>query len=195
LTFATGSPVITQGELLDTTSAKQTAINDSDNILGSLSRDDVQKEFDQGKYKGWFLELDKRSSRLSVRPSAIEELGFFTDFQPTPKNAASSSQCVISGGGFLTVLDVRTGLFVSNDRLSIAGRNINPTTDFVNARVSSSFLSASQILMAGNNPDGSQRIIFKAPGTNQEVVKIEFDLKQANSNVGEGRKSWREIEM
>ena len=199
----TPAPVTTVLSLLNTTGQDITAKGDDDAVLGTEKRAEILAHFeadptDADYLPGWRFELPENTSRLSARPVTLEEIAFFTDFQAQDPGIPTPGQCLPTGGGFLSVLDYRTGIFPSNDRLDLdpslnTGDSLD---DFLNAPVSNSILAAGQILYIGTDDDGNTKFKFAAPGSNQEITEFGGTLIGTTTPLYEsGRKSWREISL
>ncbi|MEM7359807.1 MAG: hypothetical protein AAF431_11970 [Pseudomonadota bacterium] len=199
LQFQTSS--ILSSQILNTTNANPAALDEGDDILPGRTRAEVLEAFRDDTtrpiFRGWFFDLPENTSRLSASGVTLEELVFFNDFQPQNPETVSSDQCVPDGGSFLSVLDYRTGLFPSAQRLEF-GASANTgenTANFLNFRISSSLLGSADILIVGDDADGNTDFKFLAPGSNQEITDFEALLKNSTTVVRSGRKSWREIDL
>lgn len=199
-----GSPVVQNNQVLNTTSADLSATSEEDIIIDGKTRAEVLAAFadetTEPIYRGWFFDLPEPTSRLSARPVTLEELAFFTDFQPQNPATLGDAQCVPDGGSFLNVLDYRTGLFPSEQRLEVgaSANTRDTTTNFVNFQVSSSLLGAGDILVIGEDLEGNTKFKFLAPGSNQEITDFDALLKGTTREIRpikSGRKSWREIDL
>jgi len=196
------SPIASSTQILDTNSASPTATDEGDTIINGLTRAEVLAAFEDETtapvYRGWEFDLPEGTSRLSAGAVTLQELVFFTDYQPQDPSTITTDQCLPDGGSFLTVLDYRTGLFPSSQRLEF-GASANTgdtTTNFLNFQVSSSLLGEGEILVIGDDADGNTKFKFLAPGSNQEITEFDALLKNTitiPAPVESGRKSWREI--
>ena len=195
---------IRSDQILNTTNANRTTLNEEEDILSGLNRTEILEAFrdDTSRpiYRGWFFDMPENTSRLSASGVTLEELVFFSDFQPQDPETVSADQCVPDGGSFLSVLDYRTGLFPSAQRLEFgASANTGASTaNFLNFRVSSSLLGSADILIVSDDADGNTDFKFLAPGSNQEITDFEALLKNPTTvakPVRSGRKSWREIDL
>jgi len=194
-------------QILDTTNVNLTATGIDDVVLAGNTREELLDEFDSSggatpSYIGWRFQLPATTSRLSARPALLQELAFFTDFQPQDPDTLTDTQCLPNGAGFLTVIDFRNGIFPSAGRVNIeeASSNTGDSTDnLVNIRVSSSLLSAGEILIIGESDSGEVNFKFLAPGSNQEVTEFEGKLLPGvvppPPTFDTGRKSWREVQL
>jgi len=185
------------GDILETTNVTRTATADGDNVLDDQTRSDLITAFSRGDYIGWRFELPNRTSRLSARGVTLEELVFFSDFQPSDPDAEDSLICTVEGAGFLNVFDYRTGIFASTDRLQLDDslNTGDTTTNALNFQVSSSQLGAAQIVVIGEDADGNTKFKYLAPGSNQEITELGGTLVPRQSVFNSGRKSWREIDF
>ncbi|MEM7359809.1 MAG: PilC/PilY family type IV pilus protein [Pseudomonadota bacterium] len=203
ITFGS-SPIASSSQILDVTGANPNATDEGDVIINSKTRaeilDDFEDETTAPVYRGWEFDLPVGTSRLSARPVTLEELSFFTDYQPQDPTTVTAEQCLPEGGSFLSVFDYRTGLFPSSQRLEF-GESANTgdtTTNFLNFQVSSSLLGEADILIIGDDGQGNTKFKFLAPGSNQEITDFDALLKSTvtvPTPIESGRKSWREISL
>ena len=190
------APVISSGEILNTTGFDTSITSEDDPIDGTNTREDILDAFEAGTYKGWVFDLPANTSRLAARPATLQELVFFTDFQPQdPTVALADDQCLPAGSSFLSVFDYRTGIVPSEERFAF---DDNGTGDLTNIDVLSSQAGAAEILILtppdSDSPDIKFRILI--PGAKQEFFDdgaTLFGLPPVSTSFG--RKSWREINL
>jgi len=211
------APLATLNQLLDTSDVNRGATSIDDDILGSQDRAEVLTDFENDVYPGWKFQLPVSTSRLSARGTTLQELVFFTDFQPQDPGLVDEDQCVPPGAGFLNIVDYRTGLFPPFERLEINSGvqgSDGGAIATLNLPVSSSLLGAGQVLVVAPptppssepDPDSSPDDLFfklPLPGSNQEITDLGGRLKPTDDdsppppavNFSSGRKSWREINL
>jgi len=183
--------------------------------LDGLTRSELLTTFGNSsadRYQGWFFELPLDSARMSAAPFTVEELGFFTDFEPqsidelraaaqnaTPAGESPPLICLPGGTGFLTVFDYRIGIVPAQERFLLSEDVLLPIedrrpTDAPNRlAVSNSLLAGGVALLTAEDANGNQGIRIKLPGGDQDVKELAGTL--IGPPDGFGRSAWREIRI
>ena len=211
VTFGNGTIAasLNSGNILDTTGADTTGSSAVDGVLnnpptnpgGGLdsTRSDLLIEFgnDSGDtYQGWVFELPLGTSRTSAAPFTLEELAFFSEFEPQLLDP-NSTECLASGTGFVTVFDYRIGVVPASERFLLSEDVLLPieqraaVSSIARVAVSSSLLAGGAALLLAEDSDGNIGLRIKLPGGDQDVTELAGTLLAFENEFG--RSAWREI--
>jgi len=192
------------------------------NVLGNPVSGDTRGELllkfgndDDDRYQGWVFTLPlepRRTARMSAMPFTLEELVFFTDFEPQLLEEAraeaeaaddddddvmTAAICLPPGTGFLTILDYRIGFVPAEERFLLSEDVLLPPAERSNAdapnrfEVSGSLLAGGSVLNLGPDENGNANFRIKLPGGDQDVKELVGLLLPPSSDSG--RSAWREI--